>query len=297
MFKFFSKKKSGNKIQRRLIEYQQPSRKEEEAPAWSISVREITNEVNEQLKVFQSYIKEIKEASIRLEELTKMLKSGEISENVYNVLLDEISNNLSLSIEEVFRIRENLELLRARAKIEWAREKIGIKEIETHVQSYGGRGTLEDAYSPAYKWQEIIKKIDSALSSLTFEEEISMIEKYLSIMKKKGSPSTSENIEKAKQICRQRLNMLTEEWNSVRQDKIRTIMDLETKASQLRDEIKEIEVRLAVGEIDRSIFDYRLRSLRGSLRKLEEEISKIRGYIDDIDMKIFRSSELLGEMQ
>ncbi|MCD6465257.1 hypothetical protein J7L27_02690 [Candidatus Bathyarchaeota archaeon] len=286
-------------MQRRLIEYQQPSRKEEETPTWSFSVREISNEVNNQLKVFQSYIKEIKEASIRLEELTKMLKSGEISENVYNILLDEISNNLSLSIEEVFKIRENLELLRARAKIEWAREKIGIKE-ETRTQDYSsiyGRSSVEETYSPAYRWQEIINKIDSALSSLTFEEEISMIERYLSIMRKKGSPSISENIEKAKQICQQRLNVLTEEWSLIRRDKIKEMMDLETKASQLRDEIKEIEVRLAVGEIDRRTFEYRIRSLRGSLRRLEEEISKIRGYIDDMDMKIFRSSELLREMQ
>ena len=300
IFGFFSRKKSSNKLQRRLIEYQQSSRKEEETPTWSFSVREIANEVNNQLKVFQSYIKEIKEASIRLEELTKMLKAGEISENVYNILLDEISNNLSLSIEEVFKIRENLELLRARAKIEWAREKIGIKEAETRTQSYSsiyGRSSVEETYSPAYRWQEIINKIDSALSSLTFEEEISMIERYLSIMRRKGSPSISENIEKAKQICQQRLNVLTEEWSAIRRDKIKEMMDLETKASQLRDEIKEIEVRLAVGEIDRRTFEYRARSLRGSLRRLEEEISKIRGYIDDMDMKIFRSSELLREMQ
>ena len=56
-------------------------------------------------------------------------------------------------------------------------------------------------------------------------------------------------------------------------------------------------MRLAVGEIDRRTFEYKVRSLRGSLRRLEEEISKIRGYIDDMDMKIFRSSELLREMQ
>ena len=155
---------------------------EKRISSWNLSTRQIENEVNNYLKDFQSYIKDVKDASLRLEELTKMLKSGEISEHIYNVILDELSNYFSLSIEEIFGIRENLELLRARAKIEWIKEKIGIEKLKKKSylfknESYMDDYMMKEVYSPMYKWQEIVNRIDNALSSLTFEEELSIIER------------------------------------------------------------------------------------------------------------------------
>jgi Asp-tRNA(Asn)/Glu-tRNA(Gln) amidotransferase B subunit len=91
------KKGQSNYAQRQLEDFQSRVQ-EKQPPAWSSSTRQIENEVNNQLKVFQSYVRDIKEASLRLEELSKMLKSGEISENIYKLLLNELSSNLSLSV-------------------------------------------------------------------------------------------------------------------------------------------------------------------------------------------------------
>ncbi|MBS7635013.1 CdvA-like protein, partial [Candidatus Bathyarchaeota archaeon] len=227
------------------------------------------------------------------------LKSGEISENIYKLLLDELSGNLSLSVEQIFKARETLEILRAKAKIEWAREKIGIRQIEERIDEISRNIFREDlyyreVYSPIHRWQEIVNRIDEALSSLTFEEELSLIERYLSIVRERASPS--KEIEEAKMICQQRLSALSDKWASMRRDKIGKIMDLELQASQIRDDIKEVEVRFAVGEIDRNIYESKISVLQSSLRKMEKEISEIRNYIDDIDLKIFRSSELLREI-
>jgi chromosome segregation ATPase len=82
----------------------------------------------------------------------------------------------------------------------------------------------------------------------------------------------------------------------MRREKIGRIMDLELQASQIRDNIKEVEVRFAVGEMDRNIYESKISALQSSLRKIEREISEIRNYIDEIDLKIFRSSELLREI-
>ena len=72
-------------------------------------------------------------------------------------------------------------------------------------------------------------------------------------------------------------------------------MDLESKASQLKDEIKEVEVRFAVGEFSRSVYEWKMSELQGSLKKIEKEISEIRNYVNEIDLKIFKISELLKE--
>ncbi|MEM2146345.1 MAG: hypothetical protein QW279_13355, partial [Candidatus Jordarchaeaceae archaeon] len=200
-----TKRKALNIIQKNLEEFQ--SSQEKQSPIWPLSIRVIENEVNDQLKAFQQCVREIKDSSVRLEELTKLLKSGEISENIYKILLDELSDNLSPSIEQIFKIRENLEVLRARAKIEWAKEKIGISKLEVQEFSNVFREDLyyKEVYSPVYKWQEIINRINSALSSLTFEEELSIIERYLLIVRERDNSVRSKEVEEAKQICRQRL--------------------------------------------------------------------------------------------
>jgi len=268
-------------------------------PARATSVGQIEEEVNSALKAFQSSVKEIKETTLKLEELTKMFKSGEIPENVYRLVMDELGAHLSMSVEEVFKLRGTLELARARAKLEWAKEKIGLKELENpDSQSL----LKEDAYlrhelySPLYKWEDIISKIDAALSSLTIEEEALIIEQYLSLLKERLSAKAgSEEIERGMAVCQQRLNSISEKWASIRRDKIEQVMNLELKASQIRDEVKEADVRFAVGEFNQSMYEYRMSAMQVSLSESEKEISNIRNYIDDMDMKIFRCSELLRE--
>lgn len=301
-------------VQRHLEDFQSYAQ-EKQPPSWSSSAKQIESEVDNQLKIFQLHVKEVKETSLRLEELSKMLKSGEITENIYKLLLEELSSNLSLSIEQIFEAREALEVLKARAKIEWAKEKIGIgqfkggqseepshrdREREMYLPKYRWQEIRREElyygeiYLPRYRWQDIIDRIDKALSTLTFEEELSLIERYLSIIREKTSPS--KETEKAKMICQQRLSAISDKWASIRRDHIRRIMDLELQASQVRDDIKEVEVRFAVGEIDRKIYESRMSALQSSLKKIEREISETRNYIDNIDLKIFRSSELLREI-
>lgn len=294
-------KRSKSKRQKRISDYIEGSLKnfdrppqEKEVPVWSSSLRQIENEVNSQIKSFQTYLSEIKDTSLRLEELNKMLESGEISKNAYDLLLNELGSVLSSSIEEIFKIRENLEVLRARAKIEWAKEKIGLGVVsseEKHLE----RMYLNEPYIPLNRWKELVGKTEETLSTLTFEDELSIIERYLSIIRSGMNSIRSKGVEEAKEICRRRLEALSNEWTSRRRNKVAEIVDLEMKASQIKDEIKEVDVRFTVGEFDRSIYEARISLLRGSLRKIEQEISRIRNYIDEIDLKIFRANELLKE--
>lgn len=280
--------------QKKLENFQVPP--EKTAPPWSLSIRQVENEVNDQLKAFQLYIEDIKDASLRLEELIKMLKSGEISEHIYNLILDELSSHLSSSIEKIFEIRENLELLRAKAKIEWVKEKIGMEKMMGEAYYLlKDKSHIKEVYSPMYKWQEIVNKIDNALSSLTLEEELSIIEHYLMIVKRRRSAVESEEAGEAKRICKQRLNELSERWSSIRRSKIEQIMSLESEASRLKDAIKEIEVRFAVGEFGRNVYERKISELRGSLRNIEKKISEIKNYVNEMDLKMFKVSELLKE--
>ncbi|MEM3041781.1 MAG: hypothetical protein QXG97_07160 [Nitrososphaerota archaeon] len=268
------------------------------APSWASSIRQIENEVNDEIKAFQSRVKEMKETSMRLDELAKMLKSGDISENVYRLIMSELGSQLSTSVEEIFRLREMLEVAKAKAKLEWAKEKIGMRETETQQPQEPTRNIYvrRDVYSPLSRWEEIANRIDAALSSLTVEEEASIIEQYLSLVKERLSVNAgSEQIERGVELCRERMKPLSEKWASLRRSKIESIMNLELEASRLRDDLKELEVRFSVGELDQIGYEYRMSDLQASLKKVEKEIAETRKFVDDMDMKIFRCSELLRE--
>ncbi|MEM2028613.1 MAG: hypothetical protein QW341_03020 [Candidatus Bathyarchaeia archaeon] len=292
IFKKTKDKKTVNRAQKRLDEYKPAP--EKNLPQWALSLREVEEEADKNLRTLQLRIRDIKETSLKIDELTKMFKAGEISENTYKILLSELSACLSLSIEEILKTRENLELLRARAKLEWAKEKIETERITTE---YLSREYAREIYYnlPVFRWQEILSRIDSALSSLSFEEELSIIERYLSITRERDLSEKLNEMKLIKQICQQRLNILSEKWFSIRRDKIKKIMDLEARASQLRDDIKEVEVRFAVGEFNRNLYDLKMGELQGALRNLEKEITGLRDYINEIDQRIFRITELLKE--
>ena len=83
----------------------------------------------------------------------------------------------------------------------------------------------------------------------------------------------------------------------MRRVKIEKIMDLELEASKIKDEIKELEVRFSVGEITQQLFENKMSFLQANLKKVENDVNDVRRFIDDLDMKIFRCSELLREDQ
>jgi len=252
--------------------------------------------VNENLKAFNSCVKAIKETSLKLKELNKLLKSGEISESVYMLIMEELSRNLSASFEEMLNLRRRLELNRTRAKLEWAKDK---KEMEESMGAIPEASLEREIYNtPLQRWESIISDINKALSSLTIEEEVSLIEQYLLVTKELSArEAQSEEIEKNKTLCEQHLKTLSEKWSAIRREKIEQVMNLELKASKLKEELKEVEVMFTVGELNQRTYESKVSVLQGMVKNVEKEISDIQRNIDEMDMKIFRCLELLRGKQ
>jgi hypothetical protein len=308
-------------IQRRLDEVEpSPQEKVRPTPFPEISIKQLESEVDDYLKEFQSYVKRVKETSLSLDELAKLLKSGDIPQTAYDLIVDELGTQLSESVEDVFRLRESLELAKAKAKLEWAKEKVSMPTpTMSTVESAPAQKFTELKYIRAYsdvvqsdyfadeasrakiyslelqRWEDLISKIDSAMSSLPIEDETGIIEQYLLTIKKKLStgPKSSE-MEKAFSLCQQRLGSVSDRWALIRRSQIEKIMNFELEASRIRDEVKELEVRYSVGEVAQQIYEIKISSLQTNLKKVEQEISSIHTFLDDMDMRIFRCSELSG---
>ena len=206
------------------------------------------------------------------------------------------------------------ELAKAKAKLEWAKEKVSVptglfgtlesisaesvKRYKDVVQSDFWRedSKAQNTYSTGLqRWDDLILKIDSALSSLPIEEETAIIEHYLSFINEKLSVEAgSESLKASLSTCQQRLGSISERWTEIRRSRIERVMSLEIEAANAKDEIKEAEVRFSVGEIEQEPFERNMSVLQATLKRVEKEISEIRSFIDDMDMKIFRCAELSG---
>ncbi len=309
--------RGADSFQRQIDRFQPPPQEERRPLSQATSFREIAEEANGYLGDFESYVEQIRETSLRLEELAKLLKSGDISESAYGLIMDELGEALSLSVAKVFELREVLELAKARAKLEWAKEKVStpaslmgtleymstesVKRYKDVVESDYWRDdyTARKVYATnLQRWEDLISKIDAALSSLPIEEETAIIEHYLSFINEKLSlEAGSGTLKTGLSVCRQRLGSISERWAVIRRSRIERVMNLELEATNIRDEIKEAEVRFAVGEIKQEPFEYRMSVLQSALKKVEKEISEIRSFIDDMDMRIFRCTELSRESQ
>lgn len=304
-------------VQRRLDEIK-PVTQEREKPTSiaDISIKDLEKMVYDYVSEFQSKVKRVKEISLSIKELLKLSKTGEIPEFAHNLIRDELGIHLSISLEEVFSIRESLELAKAKAKLEWAKEKISMainttstivspqsqkREESEYVRAYSDiaqsdfladQNSREKIYS-LQRWENLISKIDTALSQLPVEDETEIIEQYLSMLKEKSSIGFTAEIEKRIALCQQRLTAISDKWASVRRSQIEKILNLELEASRINEEIKEFEARYSVGEISQQLYEEKISSLQTRLKKVNQEKTRLRSSIDDMDMKMFRCSELL----
>ena len=288
------REESADAYQMRLDSFQRVTLERFKSPltAQMVPLERLKEETDEKLRMFRSSIEELKELSLKMDELMKLLESKEISRNIYNIIKADMSNRIFNLLERLFNLREFLELAKVRAKLEWVNEKIGLRNLENMFgEEYVSRDFL--LKSSLSRWEEIINSIDSAFSSLTIDDEITFLSQYLNMVRER-EPS-SEEFKRIIAFCQQRLNELSEMWSTVKRDKIEEIMNMELKISEVKDSIKEVEARYMIGEIDESVYEHRIGVLQGELRKLEEKIEETRQHIDDIDAKIFRCLEILRE--
>lgn len=263
-------------------------------PAFSVeatSPKAFMEETAQKTNAFRSHVQETKEISTRLEELTKLLKAGEVSQGVYEVVRSELGNRLSASMSKLFELRESLEVARARAQLEGAMVRPESKGSGVERLPKGGI-----SYSPMTKWERLTDDIDRNLSSLGMEEELFITEQY-TLLLREGLPLQvdPEKIEEDTTACKQRLDSILKKWTQTRRNKVEQVVNLELKASRIEEEMKEIKARFTVGELEGFVYESRLSTLRGALKRMEKEISEIRNYIDDIDTRVFKCQELLRE--
>jgi len=300
-FKDLMRKTSREKFSRlhqiQLDSFLKSSVKNEKADALTSLEQNISREVEETTNAFNLLLNALQDIFLKINEVEKMLRSGEINEKVYYLLMGSLAKESLIKINNIYALRDRLELIRARAKAEWAKEKM---EISTFLSSENQRILEWDThlkksfYRSLNVWENIVSLVEKSLSYLTIERELLIIEQYLSLIKKHVSLPT-EIIEECQKICEQRLNAILKNWSVSRRNIIEEISNIEEKISQMREKIREIEIRFAVGEFTKEAFEHMLSNLQLSLKSMEEDSLKMKKYLQEIDEKCLKVSRMWKE--
>ncbi len=271
----------------------------EQAPVNAVSTdfeKNISKEAKEATSAFNIFLTGLQEIFLGISEIEKMLRSGEISENTYQFLMSMLVKEALAKLNEIYLLKDKLELIKARARVEWAREK---RELDRLLSPENQRilewdsHLRKNVYMSLNVLEEVISLIEKSLSSLTFEKELAIIEQCLSLIRKKNVSIPMETIGNYREICKQRLYTISKNWSLSRPSIIKQIASIEEKISQVKEEIKEVEIRFTVGELDRKTYEHKLNYLQASLQKMEEDNLKTQDHLQEIDEKIFRCFEAI----
>jgi len=297
-----------NKLQSPIPQEERRAVQAYEAPA-----KLLEDEVEEHIKDFQSCIKQIKETSLSLKELSKLQTSGDIAEDAYRQIVEELGEQMSSALDNAYRFKMILTIAKAKARLEQAKEETDVtshpkgtseQEDLRYIRAYKdmvesdhwrvSRSSDRTYPSSSQKWHHLLSRIEDSLSSLSIEDEVTFIEQYTSLLKEElSAKSLSTETEKSMSACRERLASVSERWVPMRSAEIERVLSLELEFSKVNDEIKELETRFVVGEMDQAMFEHNKNIMQRKMEKLKKDTSQIRSRIDDIDAKIFRAMELL----
>jgi hypothetical protein len=254
----------------------------------------ISKEAKKSISAFNLLLTSLQDIFLEINEIEKMFKSGEINENTFRLLMNALAKEAITKVNEIYFLRDKLELIKTRAKVEWAREKIELNRVlspESQKILEWDAHLRKRVYMPLNMWENIISLIEKSLSFLTIERELSIIEQCLLLIKKRHVNMPIEIIEGYRKICKQRLDVISKNWSLSKRGIIEQISYIEEKISQVKQEIKEAEIRFSVGEFNRDTFERMISRLQDSLKKMEDDYFKMQNYLRDIDEKIFRCFE------
>ncbi|MEM1581398.1 MAG: hypothetical protein ABIM44_05120 [candidate division WOR-3 bacterium] len=254
----------------------------------------ISKEVEKSVRLFNLLLNSLQEISLEINEVEKLLRTNEINEKTYWLLMNMLAEEALKKIIDIYTLRDKLEIIKARAKVEWAREKIELSRFlspENQKILEWDAHLRKSVYMPLSMWENIISSIEKSLSSLTLEKELSIIEQCLSFIRKWRENIPVEIIECCRKICGKRLDAISKNWSLSRRSMIEQISGIEEKISLVKQEIKEVEARFAVGEFNKDAFEHMLGNLKDSLKRMEEESLKMQNYLREIDEKLFKCFE------
>lgn len=230
------------------------------------------------LNQFRKCVQEIEEMIGRLQDLARLVRSGEIPKEAAEPLKDEYMRGLLSHAERFFTLEDGLEAERARIRLELERNR-------RDAERFGGVASNERIRTLEAR----IGQIEDAFKSVNLQVELMTVKYYLMFLSSamKRGEMTKEEFDKQRDVYRHFLDSVAERWAYQKNELSKGISALEPQVENITADLKELWVRYTVGEIPQSEYNSARTRLEEKLKNIEGSIEKYRRYIDAVDARVF----------
>jgi len=234
-------------------------------------------EQTELLNQFRKCVDEIEEMIGRLQDLARLVRSGEISKETAEPLKDEYMRGLLGHAERFFTLEDGIEGERAKIKLELER---GRRDMD----KFGGDYNTERVRNLEAK----IEEIENAFKSVNLQVELMTVKYYLMFLSsaKLRGEMTAGEFDKQRDVYRRFLDSVAERWAYQKNELGKQTSGLEPEQESISSQLRELHVRYSVGEIPQADYNSKKAKLGERLQNIEASIEKVRRYIDGVDSRV-----------
>jgi hypothetical protein len=251
---------------------------------YPVSIRHIPNgglnlaDRPDLLNQFRKCVVEIEEMIGRLQDLARLVRSGEISKETAEPLKEDNMRSLLGHAERFFTLEDGIESERAKVKLELERSR-------RDMEKFGGDANTERVRILEAK----IEEIDNAFKSVNLQVELMTVKYYLMFLSsaKSRGEMTAAEFDKQRDVYRRFLDSVAERWAYQKNELGKHVSGLEPEQESMSSQLKELWVRHTVGEISPPDYNARKAQLEERLQSIEASIEKVRKYIDAVDSRVF----------
>jgi len=225
---------------------------------------------------------ELRDYERRRSEILRMYSTGQISQEVFDNLMGELRQKMLPLVRRYFELKAKLRELEAQLRLVVTRLSVEARASESSVY----RASFERDQRVRQALSRIggaLEDVQNALKSADVERELRMLDVLLDVLPREEA-----------EAWRQAISEVVDGWAKTRFSYAGRVEELERRIESLNVALRELEVRFAVGELDRGEYEARRSSLEREIGELQAQLEDLQEKLEDLDLIAARCREFLS---
>ncbi|MEM0460388.1 MAG: hypothetical protein QXP94_04805 [Thermofilaceae archaeon] len=242
----------------------------------------LLEEARSAIRQFGDLQYELRDYEKRRSEVLRMYSTGQVSREVFENLMGELKQKMLPLVKRYFELKWRLRELESQLRL--VVTKLSVEARASESSPYRAsferdqrlRATLSRVGSTLEDVQQTLRNVDA-------ERELRMLDVLLDVLPR-------EEVE----AWRQAISEVLEGWSRTRFSYASRIEELERKLESLRDALRELEIRFAVGEYERGEYELRRSAAEREAGEVQAQLEELQERLEDLDLIAARCREFLA---
>jgi len=244
---------------------------------------EVVQSAREKLRRFEDLLLDLRDYEKRQLEIERMFTTGQIDRGVYGELMMELKSKMLPLVEEYFKLKTTLVELASRLRVILTRLQVEDKTRQLPAGSMLEKGPYVKQLMD--RIGSTLESIENSLNSVKVEKELRLLDTVIDELQKNEALLAE---------WRSTVSSILERWAKERFNYASSIEDLERRAEELQEALKEVEVRFMVGEFDRVEYETKRAAMEREIGEVQSRLEEMQLKLEDLDLVAARCRSLVG---